>query len=216
MIDSFESMTIDDPDSREKLIHVAGRMFAEKGFDGVTTRQIAGAAKVNISLISYYFGGKKGLYLAVIEDFVKKAQELMHGNMARVDVEGLSKQSYVAEMRKIMSAMVGIRLAVPYMPVLLHREMLAGFPHAKPIFEQVFASLAEKMIGFMETAQKKKILRKDLHIPTLFASMVFAIDGYYLFGRCDTKLKKRAINLSEQLEEFVDQIVRIFVEGALL
>ena len=51
--------------SREKLIHSAEHLFAERGFDGVSVRDIATDAKVNSALVGYYFGGKEGLLAEV-------------------------------------------------------------------------------------------------------------------------------------------------------
>jgi AcrR family transcriptional regulator len=47
--------------SREKLIASAERLFADRGFDGVSVRDIANAAGVNSALVGYYFRGKEGL-----------------------------------------------------------------------------------------------------------------------------------------------------------
>jgi AcrR family transcriptional regulator len=51
--------------SREKLILSAERLFAARGFDGVSVRDIANDAKVNSALLGYYFGGKEGLLAEV-------------------------------------------------------------------------------------------------------------------------------------------------------
>jgi AcrR family transcriptional regulator len=51
---------------RERLLREASRIFAAKGFDKASTREICLAAGVNIGLISYYFGDKQGLYLEVL------------------------------------------------------------------------------------------------------------------------------------------------------
>jgi AcrR family transcriptional regulator len=51
--------------SREKLIFSAERLFAERGFDGVSVRDIANDAKVNSALVGYYFHGKEGLLAEV-------------------------------------------------------------------------------------------------------------------------------------------------------
>lgn len=48
-------------DSKEKLLVNAERLFAERGFDGVSVRDITNAAGVNCALVGYYFGGKQGL-----------------------------------------------------------------------------------------------------------------------------------------------------------
>jgi AcrR family transcriptional regulator len=52
-------------DTRERLITAAGRLFAERGFAGVSVRAIAAAAGVNWSLVGYHFRGKHGLLAEV-------------------------------------------------------------------------------------------------------------------------------------------------------
>ncbi len=53
-------------------------VFADKGYTETSTREIARVANMNISAIAYYFGGKQGLYRAVLENIV-------HGVGAAVD-----------------------------------------------------------------------------------------------------------------------------------
>jgi AcrR family transcriptional regulator len=57
--------SVPDVTSREKLIFSAERLFAERGFDGVSVRDIANDAKVNSALVGYYFHGKEGLLAEV-------------------------------------------------------------------------------------------------------------------------------------------------------
>ena len=56
-----------DKDTKSKLIEAAIPLFPQKGYAGVSIREIADAAGVNSASISYYFGGKEGLYEAVLE-----------------------------------------------------------------------------------------------------------------------------------------------------
>ena len=53
--------------ARELLLDAAERLFAEQGYNGVSTRQIADTAKVNLGSIPYYFGNKETLLKEVIE-----------------------------------------------------------------------------------------------------------------------------------------------------
>ena len=55
----------DGEQSRERLLRVGLALFAQKGFEKTSTREIAEAAHTNIAAISYYFGDKAGLYRAV-------------------------------------------------------------------------------------------------------------------------------------------------------
>jgi AcrR family transcriptional regulator len=53
-------------DTRRKILDEALALFADRGFAGTTTRAIGAAAEVNIATIDYHFGGKQGLYDAVV------------------------------------------------------------------------------------------------------------------------------------------------------
>lgn len=64
-----------DSSVQERIIDAAIPLFAMKGYAGVSIRMLAEAANVNIAMISYYFGGKEGLYshiLSTLFDDVKK------------------------------------------------------------------------------------------------------------------------------------------------
>lgn len=51
--------------TREKILIVAERLFAEAGYDGVSMRQVGGAADIPFALVTYHFQTKLGLYKAV-------------------------------------------------------------------------------------------------------------------------------------------------------
>ncbi len=52
--------------TRERLLDVGERLFAERGLDGVSVREIAGEAEANLAAVNYHFRGKEGLYEEVI------------------------------------------------------------------------------------------------------------------------------------------------------
>lgn len=56
------NMSIKEQDAEEKLKEAARKLFLEKGFAAVKTREIAEAAGVNLALLNYYFRSKKKLY----------------------------------------------------------------------------------------------------------------------------------------------------------
>ncbi|EKT4520313.1 TetR/AcrR family transcriptional regulator [Flavobacterium psychrophilum] len=53
-------------DKQIEIILVAEKLFAEKGFDGTSIRDIAKTAGINIAMISYYFGSKEKLLESVV------------------------------------------------------------------------------------------------------------------------------------------------------
>jgi AcrR family transcriptional regulator len=64
-------------DKREQLINAAEELFAEKGFDGTSVRDIAQKADVNLAMISYYFGSKEKLLQVLIEQRFASSIELL-------------------------------------------------------------------------------------------------------------------------------------------
>jgi AcrR family transcriptional regulator len=55
--------------TKHALLGAGLQVFAERGYDAATTREVAQAAGVNEQLIQRYFGGKEGLLVAIIERF---------------------------------------------------------------------------------------------------------------------------------------------------
>ena len=62
-------------DSKKRLFKTARHLFAQKGYQATSTRDIAEKAKVNISSITYYFGSKLGLYKAVLSDIANRVKK---------------------------------------------------------------------------------------------------------------------------------------------
>ena len=55
------------PDTRAALLEAGFRVFARKGFDGASVRDITSEAGANLGAITYHFGSKRELYSAVLE-----------------------------------------------------------------------------------------------------------------------------------------------------
>jgi AcrR family transcriptional regulator len=51
----------DEEGTRERILRTGERLFAERGFNGVSVRELAAAAQVNIASIGYHFDNKEGL-----------------------------------------------------------------------------------------------------------------------------------------------------------
>jgi AcrR family transcriptional regulator len=55
-------------DKRSHILDVAEELFSEYGFEGTSVRDLARKAKVNIAMISYYFGSKEQLMKVLIQN----------------------------------------------------------------------------------------------------------------------------------------------------
>jgi AcrR family transcriptional regulator len=54
-----------EPDTRERLLDTAERLFAARGFAGTSVREITDAAGANLGAVNYYFRSKDKLYAEV-------------------------------------------------------------------------------------------------------------------------------------------------------
>ncbi len=52
--------------TRQRIVDSAGEIFAEKGFDATTVRDICQKAGANIAAVNYYFGDKQRLYVEAV------------------------------------------------------------------------------------------------------------------------------------------------------
>ncbi len=55
-------------DKKTDILIAAEKLFAEFGFEGTSTRQIAKESGANMAMINYYFGSKEGVFLEIMED----------------------------------------------------------------------------------------------------------------------------------------------------
>lgn len=61
-----------DRDCRESLLDAATSLFNERGYQDVSTREIADAAGVNLGLIQYYFGSKAKLFIETVQRMLQE------------------------------------------------------------------------------------------------------------------------------------------------
>lgn len=65
-----------DQDTKLRLLAAARKVFAEHGLKNATVRDICELAGANVAAVSYHFGGKEELYVAVLQAYMQDMQEL--------------------------------------------------------------------------------------------------------------------------------------------
>jgi AcrR family transcriptional regulator len=94
------------PTKEEHIMMAAEKLFAANGYNGTSVRDIASKAKVNVSMISYYFGSKENL----MEELFKWRMEeglnftkTIYGNQELTEIEKLDSfiDSYVGRVQKL-------------------------------------------------------------------------------------------------------------------
>ena len=101
--------------TRDRIVAAALRAFADHGFDGATTRDIADAAGVPQGLIAYHFAGKEALWRAAMDHIFG----LLRGSLAERAAE-LADADATTRLRLLLRHFVGFSAAHPE----LHRLMI--------------------------------------------------------------------------------------------
>ncbi len=93
------SVAHDEEDgTRDRILRTAERLFAERGFNGVSVRELAAAAQVNIASIGYHFNNKEGLLSEVYRRHCEPMiEERLRGLKAASRVRGKAKVSAIIE-----------------------------------------------------------------------------------------------------------------------
>lgn len=126
------------PNTKDHITQIAMQLFAEKGFDAVSVREIASAADINVALISYHFGSKEGLLQNIIEN---KAR-MMNSIIREIDAD-----KTLTELDKIK------RVIQHYVTTLIaHREFHKVMMH-EMLFSQRDALHEKAIYTFKENIQ---------------------------------------------------------------
>jgi AcrR family transcriptional regulator len=160
------SPTIPFNEKRIKILQVAETLFAEKGFDGTSIRNIAKEAKINIAMVSYYFGSKERLLESLIL-FRTKDLKLKIENLSVENLEPIEKINKLIEIYiNRINCNKGIYR-------ILHFE----FSNEKRDIDlQALNDLRtgnlKSLMTIIEEGQNKGVFRKDIIVPLIIPTIL--------------------------------------------
>lgn len=198
-------------DTRQALIKAAQRVFSQKGFKGATVKDIAEEAKVNVSLVSYYFDGKEGLYRACVEDFgrirLKIAETILtdvaHATEFRVKLTIFVEQIFQEHFEEEETACIVLQ------------EVMTQPDLIKDVFKGVILKVFEAIVEFVTRAHQKGILKPEVD-PQFFAAQIWST---IIHSAHIDRIRKDFFGLTlrnlEFRAKFVDQLLLNYLDGAL-
>lgn len=203
-------------DLKSEIIRVAAKLFAEKGYDKTSTRDIASRAGANISMISYHFGGKEGLYVEVMRSFANEIQSGFLQLLDEFDRQEMNQEIFVTEMGRIVTMLIEMRKKHPEICQIFSREKIEGLPHSKKIHTEIFYPLLQKFVHVFLRAQEKGIVRTDISAPLFFTFLSEGVFGFFEMMSCDQQLRQDFSLFRTNTEQLKNQILSIYLKGVLL
>ncbi|MCP4006603.1 MAG: TetR/AcrR family transcriptional regulator [bacterium] len=143
--------------TRERIVQAALQAFAQKGFDGASTREIVSKIGVNHGLIPYYFGTKEKLWQAAVDlafaDLGKSVQEIL-SDASITDARERAARMIHAHVRFIAQRPEFVRL--------MHDEGKRGGPRLRWIVDRYVEPLYRGVSELLEQGRASGALANDI------------------------------------------------------
>ena len=147
----------DKQSTAARIFLAAERQFADRGFDGVSVRDIVQDAQVNLAAVSYHFGSKSELLLAVFGARTKEMNRERRGLLREAE----AKYDGAPPLEAILRALLG--------PPILWRDPACGKDTASRFISRAIAEA---------TPELRKILETDVrHLTGFLAPLARALPG---------------------------------------
>lgn len=154
--------------AREQLLAAARGLFARRGLSGTTIRDIAQAAGLNSSLISYYFESKEGLYRECIQEIAAHSLQMT----AKVLQPAATEVEYRLRLRMFLDGIFALFLEDRDTGLILVREYDRLHSPAEQIFRASLLRVLSTIAEFFADAQKRGLVSPD-HEPLTLAGLLF-------------------------------------------
>jgi TetR/AcrR family transcriptional regulator len=146
-----------EPDSRERILNAALRIFAERGFEGATTRDIAARAGVNQGLIKYYFDGKLPLWRAAVNCAFEELRATIADTLG--DATPIDETERT---RRLIKQYVRFVAAHPEFIRMMHDEGKRSGPRMRWLVDRHIRPLHSAITAMLERAQQQGLLPADI------------------------------------------------------
>jgi AcrR family transcriptional regulator len=173
-----------------QILRVAETLFAEKGFDGTSIRDIAKEAKINIAMVSYYFGSKEQLLEAII---LNRATAIK----LQLDILTLEDLDPLQKIHKLIELYIDKINSNRCIYKIMHFEFSTS---QRVINLQAFTDLKKGNLKSLEMiiqdGQEKGIFRKDIVVPLLTTTIL----GTYFHFHLNRPFYQTLLNLNTEEE----------------
>lgn len=189
---------------RDRLIASSLKLFSQKGFHGCSIREICDAARANVSLVSFHFGGKEGLLDVIFEEM----DSTDFSEMEKLLTSPNSKEDLRVRLELFLTSYVDFYLKNPDVVSLYLEELERGHHQAMDILPETFGVIWKSLVRFLIEAQEQKLIGGKLDSKIL-AYQILAPVSHLMRSR-----KSSYVNSLFTLEDenFRQQIILQIVE----
>jgi AcrR family transcriptional regulator len=192
---------------KERLLDAAEELFAEKGFNGTSVRDITTQANGNVAAVNYHFGGKEKLYeevflrhmKAVTEIRLKTIKEVMSQTDHEITLEELLKEFSIAFLKPFLDEATGSR----FIRLMIQEMTYPRLPKAmfiREIIEPTIKALGNALSRIIPDLEPKQVMLATM---SLAGQLLHIIRIKEMFD-IEELTSHQILNFDEIIEHIVD------------
>jgi len=182
-------------DKKEHIISSAIELFAERGFEGTSIRDLAAKADVNIAMVNYYFGSKYKLFEAMVVQKASYMREKLE------EIANDKSKSEIEKMDTVIEAYVNRILSQHQYHRIIHQELM--LKQREEVHNSIISIFSKNTLiikSIIEQGIKKKVFKK-VDPELTFATILGTINHVMLSkGMCNL-----LINKDENFNPYTDE-----------
>ncbi|MBN2675657.1 MAG: TetR/AcrR family transcriptional regulator [Alphaproteobacteria bacterium] len=186
------------------ICEVATKLFAEKGFNGTSIRNIANKAKVNIASINYHFGNKENLLFEVMRGTHEKFEDLFKSISGEKSLESFTYALYMKFLENHVDLLNTFRILLTQ-GVQIPQEKSEIFPLLPPGGEIIFDKITEEVGEKVNKSQRywlTFVLFEHVFLMALFKKLKLTEKNWKGFE------KLVGISEKERISQFIKLILK--------
>ena len=169
--------------SKESVIKAATKIFAKKGFDGTSMREIAKSAHLTKPMIYYHFKNKEDLYLYILENSIS----MLSKKVEKVTSEDREPEEII---RKVVKIYVKYFKEEEDIFRIIHREIISRSKYISILTDKYFLSIHHSISNVLYKGIEKgvfKEMNKKMATTSIIGIIAFYFARWRLIGQSSNK-----------------------------
>jgi len=152
---TVESRRLSAEDRRQQIVQAAIALFARKGFEGTTTKEIALATGVSEALIFRHFPTKQDLYSAIIDHKMRECHHLLLEEVR----EAMAHRDDRAFFVRLAEEILRMYREDPEFIRLMLFSALEGHELSRMVYERHVAGMFEELVAYIARRVRERAFR---------------------------------------------------------
>jgi len=197
----IKGKAIKDVSIKSRLIEAGKSMFAERGFNGASVREICKMADASSTMIHHYFGSKEGLYNAIIEEFTSTTFDVP---LRLIDKPPRTQEEFILRLEMFIS------------------ETFRALSAQAPVF-RIIAREARQYVGtskfhdgfsnYLSAAQNAGFVSADLKIDLVTGLVLDRLGGQIMYASKMQDDRPNVLNDEAYAKEWLNANTTVLIHG---